>query len=169
MNLTQVLGSGRFKKSKRKGRGPGSGKGGTAGRGNKGFGQHAGKGLSVLYEGGQMPLFRRLPKRGFSGGPFKKRFALVNVSALNRFSSGETVDPEALVASGVVRDLADGVKVLGDGELKSKLTVRAHKFSRSAREKIEAAGGSVEVLEVPAYRIKRELAARAKAVKKEDE
>ena len=130
-------------KSKRLGRGIGSGKGKTSGKGVKG--QKARTGVSINgFEGGQMPLHRRLPKRGFSS-PFPKTFAVVNVESLNAFAAGDTVTPEALVGRGIVRALRDGVKILGDGELKIALTVRAHAFSKSAEEKIARAGGKVEL------------------------
>ena len=129
----------------RVGRGIGSKLGKTSGAGNKGQQSRRGYSRRPGFEGGQMPLHRRLPKRGFSS-PFPKTFAVVNVDSLNAFSAGDTVTPESLATRGIVRALRDGVKILGDGELKIALTVRAHKFSKSAEEKIAKAGGKVEVL-----------------------
>ena len=134
-------------KRKRKGRGPSSGSGKTAGRGQNGFKSRSGNSTRRGYEGGQMPLFRRMPKRGFSNARFKKEPQTVNVSALAVFEAGSSVGPQELVDRRVIRKLPDdGVKILGDGELTVKLTVKAHAFSASARQKIEAAGGSVETL-----------------------
>lgn len=133
-------------KKKRVGRGPGSGLGKTAGRGEKGQKSRSGYSAKIGFEGGQMPLHRRLPKRGFRN-PFHRSYSIVNVEMLNAFAAGETVTPEALLARGLVRAHRDGVKVLGDGNLKVALTVRAHAFSRSAEEKIARAGGKVEVLQ----------------------
>lgn len=133
----------------RVGRGIGARKSKTAGRGNKGQRSRRGFSQRAGFEGGQMPLHRRLPKRGFTN-IFRREFAIVNVGALNRFAEGTRVTPELLAAQGVVSKPGDGVKVLGEGELKVKLTVAAHAFSQSARSKIEAAGGTVEVLSVAA-------------------
>jgi large subunit ribosomal protein L15 len=130
----------------RVGRGMGSKMGKTSGAGNKGQQSRRGYSRRAGFEGGQMPLHRRLPKRGFSS-PFPKEFAVVNVEILNSFAAGETVTPEALAGRGIVRALRDGVKVLGDGELKVALTVRAHAFSKSAQEKIARAGGKAEILQ----------------------
>ncbi|HVB57186.1 MAG TPA: 50S ribosomal protein L15 [Candidatus Acidoferrales bacterium] len=129
----------------RVGRGMGSKLGKTAGAGNKGQQSRRGYSRRAGFEGGQMPLHRRLPKRGFSS-PFPKSFAVVNVESLNTFAAGETVTPETLSAQGLVRAMRDGVKVLGNGELKVSLTVRAHAFSKSAQEKITSAGGKIEIL-----------------------
>jgi large subunit ribosomal protein L15 len=129
----------------RVGRGIGSKLGKTAGAGNKGQKSRKGYSRRAGFEGGQMPLRRRIPKRGFHN-PFRSEYAVVNVEMLNGFAAGETVTPETLIARGLVRRERAAVKVLGDGELKSALTVRAHKFSKSAVEKITAAGGKVEVL-----------------------
>ncbi|GAB6934785.1 MAG: 50S ribosomal protein L15 [Bacillota bacterium] len=131
------------KRKKRVGRGTSSGHGKTATRGTKG--QWARSTVRPGFEGGQMPLYRRLPKRGFTN-PLRKEYAIVNVEALNRFPEGTVVTPELLVAEKLVKNVKDGIKILGDGELKVKLTVQAHKFSRSAIEKIEAAGGKAEVV-----------------------
>ncbi|GAB4110216.1 MAG: 50S ribosomal protein L15 [Acidobacteriota bacterium] len=141
--LTRSKGANRPKK--RVGRGPGSGLGVRAGRGQKGQKSRSGYARRAGFEGGQMPLFRRLPKRGFKN-PFRKEYVVVNVSALNQFDAGTEVTPELLVRSGLVKDLRDGLRILGEGTLDKKLTVRAHHFSGSARAKIEAAGGTAEVL-----------------------
>ena len=130
----------------RVGRGMGSKLGKTSGAGNKGQQSRRGYSRRAGFEGGQMPLHRRLPKRGFSS-PFPTEFAVVNVADLNEFAAGETVTIEALAARGILRAKRDGLKVLGDGELKVALTVRAHAFSKSAREKITGAGGKTEILQ----------------------
>jgi len=138
--------AGATRKKKRIGRGPGSGHGKTAGRGNKGFWSRSGSSQKRGFEGGQMPLHRRVPKRGFTN-IFRKELAEVNVDVLAaRFPAGATVGPDELKASRVVRKLLDGVKVLGRGEIGHALTVRAHRVSAEARRKIEAAGGKVEIL-----------------------
>lgn len=129
----------------RKGRGAGSGNGKTAGRGHKGQWARSGGGVRPGFEGGQMPLARRLPKRGFHN-IFGTTYATVNVSALDRFEDGSEVTIETLVAAGLVKDVQDGIKVLGNGELTKKLTVKAAAFSASAKEKIEKAGGKAEVV-----------------------
>ena len=129
---------------KRIGRGPASGQGKTAGKGHKGQKARAGRGMRPGFEGGQMPLQRRLPKRGFNN-IFAKEIAIVNVSALNdAFEAGAVVDLDALLESGLVRKELDGVKVLGNGELTKALTVKANAFSKEAKAKIEAAGGTAE-------------------------
>lgn len=133
------------KKPTRKGQGIAAGKGKTAGRGQGGQKSRSGGGTRPGFEGGQMPLYRRLPKRGFNN-VFRKEIAAVNVRDLNRFEEGTVVNPEALLASGVIKKVKDGVKILGEGELKKALTVQAHAFSKSAAEKITAAGGKVEVI-----------------------
>lgn len=133
------------KARKRVGRGIGSGHGKTAGRGHKGQKARSGGGVPIGFEGGQMPLYRRLPKRGFKN-PTRKEYAIVNLETLNRFEDGAVITPEFLKEQGVVKNLKDGLKILGDGELKVKLTVKAHKFSQSALSKIEAAGGKTEVI-----------------------
>ncbi|TDT50415.1 50S ribosomal protein L15 [Fonticella tunisiensis] len=133
------------KEPKRVGRGTASGQGKTAGRGQKGQKARSGGGVRPGFEGGQMPLQRRLPKRGFTN-IFAKEYAEVNVELLNRFEDGTEVTPELLKEAKVVKNLLDGVKILGNGELTKKLTVKAHKFTKSAIEKIEAAGGKVEVI-----------------------
>ena len=134
---------------KRVGRGPGSGHGKTAGRGHKGQKSRSGYTHMRGFEGGQMPLHRRLPKRGFTN-IFKKQFALINLGDLEGFDAQESVTPELLIRRGVVKRLGDGLKVLGDGDLKAPLTIRAHAFSKSALEKIQAAGGKAEVVSAKA-------------------
>ena len=126
---------------KRKGRGIGTGNGKTAGRGHKGQWARSGGGVRPGFEGGQMPLARRLPKRGFNNKVFAKHYAEVNVAALNAFEDGETICVVAMLEKGLIGKACDGVKVLGNGELKKKLTVKAAGFSKSAKEKIEAGGG----------------------------
>ncbi|MDE6425915.1 MAG: 50S ribosomal protein L15 [Ruminococcus sp.] len=130
---------------KRVGRGHGSGNGKTAGKGHKGQNARSGGGVRIGFEGGQMPLARRIPKRGFNN-IFATKYAIVNVSDLNKFKDDTVVDTELLVASGLVKKVNDGVKILGNGELTAKLTVKAAKFSQSAIEKIEKAGGKAEVM-----------------------
>ena len=141
--LTPALDSN--KAVKRIGRGHGSGNGKTAGKGHKGQNARSGGGVRIGFEGGQMPLARRIPKRGFNN-IFATKYAIVNVSDLNKFKDGTVVDTELLVASGLVKKVYDGVKLLGNGELSAKLTVKAAKFSQSAIEKIEKAGGKAEVM-----------------------
>jgi large subunit ribosomal protein L15 len=135
------------KARKRLGRGIGSGLGKTSGKGHKGQNSRSGGGVRPGFEGGQMPLFRRVPKRGFTN-IFAKEYAIVNIEALNRFTEDTVVTPELLFNEGIVKKgkAIDGVKILGDGELSIKLTVQAQKFSKTAAEKIEAAGGKVEVI-----------------------
>lgn len=133
------------KKDKRVGRGIGSGHGKTATRGHKGQKARTGGGVRPGFEGGQMPLYRRIPKRGFTN-IFKKEFVVVNVKALNDFEDNTRVTPELLIEKGIIKTIRDGVKILGDGELTKKLEVVAHAFSKSAIEKIEAAGGKAEVI-----------------------
>ena len=128
----------------RKGRGPGSGNGKTAGKGHKGQNARSGGGVRPGFEGGQFPIYRQLPKRGFNNQRFATVYATVNVSDLNRFEDGAIVDIQTLLDARVIRKAQDGLKVLGNGELTKKLTVKAAKFSAAAKEKIEAAGGSCE-------------------------
>ena len=130
---------------KRVGRGIGSGLGKTAGRGTKGQNSRSGGGVRPGFEGGQLPLFQRLPKRGFHNHS-RKEYAIVNLKQLDAFEDGAVVDIEALVKAGYVNKILDGVKVLGKGEITKKLTVKVNKFSESAKNAIEAAGGSVEVI-----------------------
>lgn len=146
MNLTQLKALPRTRKVAmvRKGRGPGSEKGKTAGRGGKGASARTGFAQRFYFEGGQMPLVRRLPKHGFNNAIFRKENAVLNVSQLDVFDDGATVGPDEFLAKGLINRILDGVKVLGDGEVKKKLTVRAHSFSGSAREKIAKAGGKTE-------------------------
>lgn len=129
----------------RVGRGLGSGLGKTSGKGHKGQNSRSGGGVRSGFEGGQMPLYRRLPKRGFYN-KFGKEFAVVNVETLNRFEDGATVDPVALIEAGILKNVCDGVRVLGNGELTKSLTVIANGFTKSAEDKIKAAGGKVEVV-----------------------
>ena len=146
MDLSNLTGQSDIqKKRKRVGRGNGSGHGKTSCRGHKGQGSRAGSGTRPGFEGGQMPLQRRIPKRGFHS-PFKKKYALVNVGQLETLDAGSEVSPEFLCARGLVRSLRDGVKILGNGSLSKALTVKAHGFSSKAKAKIEAAGGRVEAL-----------------------
>jgi len=135
---------GSVKDSYRKGRGPGSGNGKTAGKGHKGQNARSGGGVRPGFEGGQLPLYRKLPKRGFKNH-FATEYAIINVEALNVFEDGETVNLEKLMAAGMISKPLDGLKVLGNGEITKKLTVEASIFSASAKEKIEAAGGKTEV------------------------
>ena len=128
----------------RKGRGPGSGNGKTAGKGHKGQNARSGGGVRPGFEGGQFPIYRQLPKRGFNNKRFATVYATVNVSDLNRFEDGAIVDIQTLLDARVLRKAQDGLKVLGNGEITKKLTVKAAKFSAAAKEKIEAAGGSCE-------------------------
>ena len=137
---------GSVKNSFRKGRGTGSGNGKTAGKGHKGQNARSGGGVRPGFEGGQLPLYRKLPKRGFNNARFGKVYTIVNVGSLNMFNDGDVVDSAALLASGIINVVADGVKVLGEGELTKKLTVKAAVFSASAKEKIEAVGGKSEVV-----------------------
>ena len=131
---------------KRVGRGPGSGTGKTSGKGHKGQNARSGGGVRPGFEGGQLPLFRRLSKRGFNNYEFRTVYATVNVGDLNRFEEGTTVTKELLIEVGLVKKELDGIKVLGNGELTKKLTVKANKFSDSAKTKIENIGGKTEVI-----------------------
>lgn len=140
-NLSPQKGS--TKQRKRLGRGPGSGHGKTSGRGHKGFKARSGSGVKLGFEGGQMPLQRRLPKRGFNN-IFRKEFAVVNVKDLEKLEAGVKVDRQALVAAGLIRAKDNFVKLLGEGELTKKFTVAVDKVSESARKKIENAGGTIE-------------------------
>ena len=137
---------GSVKEGYRKGRGPGSGNGKTAGKGHKGQNARSGGGVRIGFEGGQLPLYRKLPKRGFKNY-FATQYAIVNVSDLDkRFNDGDTVNLETLMAAGLIKKSLDGLKVLGNGEITKKLTVEAAIFSASAKEKIEAVGGKTEVV-----------------------
>ena len=137
---------GSVKEGFRKGRGAGSGNGKTAGKGHKGQNARSGGGVRPGFEGGQLPLYRKLPKRGFNNFRFAKKYAVVNVLSLNKFEDGAVVDSAALLNAGIINSAFDGVKVLGEGELTKKLTVKAAVFSASAKEKIEAVGGKTEVV-----------------------
>jgi len=130
---------------KRIGRGPGSGHGKTATRGNKGQRSRSGHSLKLGFEGGQMPLHRRLPKRGFHN-IFRREYAAINLSQLNVFKAGSTVTPEELVRKGIIKKVVHGVKILAEGNLNAALVVKAHKFSEAAAKKIQAVGGTVEVI-----------------------
>jgi large subunit ribosomal protein L15 len=144
MNVDSICKRGEKRPSRmRVGRGPGSGNGKTAGRGHKGWGARSGSSRRPGYEGGQMPIYRRVPKRGFTNARFKKEYTIVNVDRLDAFADGDTVDLEAVIARGLTGLESPFLKVLGNGSVTRKLTVRAQKFSKSAAEKIEAAGGTV--------------------------
>ena len=130
---------------KRRGRGTATGQGKTSGRGMNGQKSRSGGGVRLGFEGGQMPLYRRLPKRGFTN-IFGTEYTIVNVKDLNRFEAGTVVTPELLAEAGMIKQVKDGVKILGDGELKNNITVKANKFSKTAIEKIETAGGKAEVI-----------------------
>jgi large subunit ribosomal protein L15 len=162
MDLSQVhVGVHKHRRKKRVGRGVGSGHGKTASRGSKGQWASAGaKKPTPLFEGGQMQLFRRIPKRGFSHATWDKHYHIVNVGDLNDFEDGATVDPEALDKARLTRGTADGVRVLGDGELTKKLTVKAHHFSKSAAEKIAAKGGTTEIIPPPKKPVRNKMRPR---------
>jgi len=131
---------------KRVGRGPGSGLGKTSGRGQKGQKARSGGSINPVFEGGQLPLYRRIPKRGFSNAKFKTVYAVINVEDLNRFEDGTVVTPALLKDTGLVKKQLNGIKVLGNGKLEKKLTIQANKFSASALEKIKEAGSKAEVI-----------------------
>ncbi|EEO9455623.1 50S ribosomal protein L15 [Listeria monocytogenes] len=133
------------KERNRVGRGTGSGNGKTSGRGHKGQKARSGGGVRLGFEGGQLPLFRRIPKRGFTNIN-RKEFAIVNLDVLNRFEDGTEVTPELLVETGIIRNEKSGIKILSNGNIEKKLTVKANKFSGAAKEAIEAAGGKTEVI-----------------------
>ena len=138
---------GAVKEKKRIGRGTATGQGKTAGRGQDGQWSRSGGGVRPGFEGGQMPLYRRLPKRGFNNFEFEKRYSIVNIEKLNIFEDGTEITPELLKETGVVRKIEkDGIKILGNGSIEKKLTIKANKFTKSAAEKIEAAGGKAEVI-----------------------
>ena len=138
-------GEGARKARKRIGRGIGSGTGKTSGKGHKGQNARSGGGVRLGFEGGQIPLFQRLPKRGFTNIN-RKEYAIVNLDVLNRFDEGTEVSPELLIETGIVSNEKSGIKILGNGTLEKKITVKAHKFSASAKEAIEKAGGQAEVI-----------------------
>ncbi len=148
MDLSSVARNGeKHQRPKRIGRGPGSGLGKTSGRGHKGWGQRSGASRRPGYEGGQMPLYRRVPKRGFTNARFRTDYTIVNIEQLDVFENGATVDLEAVLARALTNKESPYFKVLGDGEIKRSLTVRAQKFSKSAVKKIQAAGGKVVYLD----------------------
>ena len=151
MKLNELMPSVPKKSRKRVGRGESSGLGRTCGEGANGQKSRSGKGVKSYFEGGQMPLYRRVPKRGFSNALFKKEYAIITLDLLNRFEDGAEVTPEILIENGLVRDLKDGIKVLGNGTLDKKVAVKAHKVSASAKAAIEAKGGSVEIIEVKTF------------------
>ena len=131
---------------KRVGRGPGSGIGKTSGKGQKGQKARSGGSINPVFEGGQLPLFRRLPKRGFKNYNFRTRYAVINLDSLNRFEEGTVVTPALLKETGIIKNQLDGIKVLGNGTLEKKVNVKAHKFSSVAKEQIEKMGGKAEVI-----------------------
>ena len=135
-----------FSTRKRVGRGPGSGLGKTSGRGENGQKSRSGYSHKAGFEGGQLPLYRRLPKRGFTNAKFKTEYAVINVSDLNKFEDGASVTPEILKDMGILKKQLAGVKILGNGKLEKKLNVKAHRFTKSAQAKIEAKGGKAEVI-----------------------
>lgn len=137
---------GAVKAKKRVGRGPGSGTGKTAGRGENGQNSRSGGGVRIGFEGGQTPLFRRLPKRGFTNARFKKVYAVINLDDLNRFEDGAEITPEILKDMGLIKNMQDGLKILGNGKLEKKLNIKANKFSKKATEEIEKLGGKAEVI-----------------------
>ncbi|MBO5138041.1 MAG: 50S ribosomal protein L15 [Bacilli bacterium] len=137
---------GATKEKKRVGRGSGSGLGKTCGRGQKGQKARSGGSINPVFEGGQLPLYRRLPKRGFTNAMFKTEYAVINVEELNRFEDGTVVTPALLRETGIIKNQLSGVKVLGEGKLEKKLTIQANKFSKSALEKIEESGSKAEVI-----------------------
>ena len=141
--LSKPIGS--TKNTKRKGRGTATGQGKTGGRGMNGQNSRSGGGVRLGFEGGQMPLYRRIPKRGFTN-VFKKEWSIMNVSDLNCYEDGTEITPELLAKEGKVKQVKAGLKILGEGNLEKKLTVKANKFSKAAIEKIEAAGGKAEVI-----------------------
>jgi large subunit ribosomal protein L15 len=149
MDLKTVCSKGtKYTQRSRVGRGPGSGNGKTSGRGHKGWGARSGSSRRPGYEGGQMPIYRRVPKRGFTNARFRTDFTVINIEKLNVFADGETVDLETVLQRGLASLTTKNLKVLGNGDLTRKLTVRAQKFSRSAREKIEKAGGTIVELDL---------------------
>jgi large subunit ribosomal protein L15 len=147
MKLNELNRAPEAKAKKRVGRGPGSGMGKTATRGEKGQKARSGASIPAWFQGGQTPLYRRVPKRGFKNTKFRTEFATINLSELNKFfNDGDVVSPELLKEKGIIKKQLDGVKVLGNGELEKKLTIRANRFSSSAVTKIESAGGKAEVI-----------------------
>ena len=133
-------------KKKRVGRGSGSGLGKTSGRGQKGQKARSGGSINPVFEGGQLPLYRRLPKRGFTNGKFRTRYAVINLKDLNVFENGTLVTPALLKEKGIIKNQLDGIKILGEGKLEKNLTIQANKFSKTAEEKIKEAGSKAEVI-----------------------
>ena len=147
MKLNELEKAPEAKTRKRVGRGPGSGLGKTSGRGQKGQKSRSGASIPAWFQGGQSPLYRRLPKRGFNNARYREEFATINLSDLNKhFKDGDVVSPELLKEKGIIKNQLCGVKILGNGELEKKLTIRAHRFSTAAVTKIESAGGKAEVI-----------------------
>lgn len=152
MKLNELKPSVPRKNRKRIGRGESSGWGKTSGRGSNGQNSRSGGGTRPGFEGGQMPIIQRAPKRGFSNYPFKKEYAIVNLDTLNRFEEGTVVTPEMLIETGLVKKLLDGIKILGNGTLDKKISVKAHKVSKSAQKAIEAVNGEVEIIIVKTFK-----------------
>ena len=146
MKLENLISTPERKETKRVGRGPGSGMGKTSTRGQKGQKSRSGASIPVWFQGGQSPLYRRLPKRGFNNARFKTEYAVINLDDLNKFNDGDVITPEILKEKGIVKKQLAGIKVLAFGELTKKVTVKAHRFSSKAVTKIENAGGTVEVI-----------------------
>ena len=146
MKLESLVKTPERKSTKRVGRGPGSGMGKTSTRGENGQKSRSGASISAWFEGGQSPLYRRIPKRGFNNAKFRIEYATINLSDLNKFNDGDVVTPEVLKEKGIVKKQLCGIKVLGNGTLEKKVTIRAHRFSSSAVTKIENAGGQAEVI-----------------------
>ncbi len=146
MKLHELAKNPEIKTRKRVGRGPGSGLGKTSGRGQKGQKSRSGVSIKPWFQGGQTPLYRRIPKRGFNNTRFTTRYATLNVSDLNRFKDGDVITPELLKEKGIIKKELSGIKILGKGKLEKKLTVKAHRFTNSAITKIEELGGKAEVI-----------------------
>ena len=146
MKLENLCKTPEAKTRKRVGRGPGSGMGKTSTRGENGQKSRSGASISAWFEGGQSPLYRRIPKRGFNNARFRTEFATINLSDLNKFNDGDVITPEVLKEKGIVKKQLCGIKVLGNGTLEKKVTVKAHRFSSAAVTKIESAGGTAEVI-----------------------
>ena len=146
MKLHELAKNPEIKTRKRVGRGPGSGLGKTSGRGQKGQKSRSGASIKPWFQGGQTPLYRRIPKRGFNNTRFTTRYATLNVSDLNRFKNGDVITPELLKEKGIIKKELSGIKILGKGKLEKKLTVKAHRFTNSAITKIEELGGKAEVI-----------------------
>ena len=146
MKLHELAKNPEIKTRKRVGRGPGSGLGKTSGRGQKGQKSRSGASIKPWFQGGQTPLYRRIPKRGFNNTRFTTRYATLNVSDLNRFKDGDVITPELLKEKGIIKKELSGIKILGKGKLEKKLTVKAHRFTNSAITKIEELGGKAEVI-----------------------